>query len=134
MKKIVLCVTTFFIICVLAFLLSEFEIPEDIETEEDRTLNGVIYDKAYYREAADGLRSRAYTYYLFSDKEKKVIEYKYLTAGNGMHHLFEGTFEGSLDNDDGIVITMEGFEPQKAKIDENSEHLYIQKRTGDKKK
>lgn len=65
---------------------------------DDKTYNKVVYDSAYYNSKPDGLRAKAYSYYLFSTSENKVLNYTYSSAGTGISNIYEGTFEGTLND------------------------------------
>ena len=69
---------------------------------KDRTYNGIVYDHAFYCSQSDGLRSRVYRYYFFSESENKVLYITHTTAGAGKTNKHYGTYDGSFDS----VITI----------------------------
>ena len=85
--------------------LSEFDDTNTatVDDTEDRTYHGVLYDVAYGADVKDGLRSKACFRYLFSTAENKAVKCVHLTMGDGKTTVYEGTFEGSLD--DKVTIT-----------------------------
>ena len=92
--------------------------------------DGIIYDTALYSSQKDGLRSRAYYYYLFNNSDHIVLEYRHLTAGAGLSFLTKGTWEGSFEdkiimafpNDDSITKKELTF--SKLKITDNKGNDY----------
>lgn len=108
MKKIA---AVFLVILIAIILLGNDSSKESgpdkkIDNHLDRTYLGTTYDIAFYLSEPDGLRSRAYTYYLFSKEEKKFVKFVRLTAGSGRKSVYFGTYEGSLENK--IRASLEG--------------------------
>ena len=96
--------TCIILICALIFGLVNGG--NEIDDTEDRTYRGTVYDSAYYLSEHDGMRARAYYYYLFCESENKVLMCTHTSAGSGKTYIKYGTYEGSFE--DGITITIDG--------------------------
>ena len=107
MKKSLSVVVLIIALSVIGGCLGSFESSDSQDGKiEENTYNDVVYDKAFCFETKDGLRSKYYAFFLFSESENKVIFCSHHTAGNGTNHFYSGTFEGSLDKS--ISLKMDG--------------------------
>lgn len=128
----------YFFILLLMFLVvgltgcddSQKEINYDDEPIEDRTYDGVVYNKGYFRKASDK-SSASESYYAFNEAEKKVIIER--TGGtkssSGKCTVLEGTYEGEF----GDKVTMK-IKKQNGKVveEEFENFLYFYDVTDDK--
>jgi len=109
-KKILLLLLT-------VFLFVGCDALEDASREADeaeRTYKGVVYDRVYHYHVSHP-RDYSDYYVLFSESEKKVLEYHYTHSRRGNKGFIdlEGTYEGSFGDE--IIITFIDVNKKEAK-------------------
>ena len=97
----------FLVCCVIWGVTSSDSEATKVDDTEKRTYNNTVYDVAYYTDKKDGMRARAYYYYLFCEAENKVLRCFHSTAGSGTTGFKEGTYEGTLGESVTITIYSE---------------------------
>lgn len=97
----------FLMLCVIWGVSSDDSETKKVDNTEKRTYNGTVYDEAYYADKKDGMRAKAYYYYLFSEAENKVLRCSHSTAGSGKTIIKVGTYEGTLGESVTITINSE---------------------------
>lgn len=65
----------------------------------DRTYEGIVYDRAYYRSDNDGLKRRVHTYYLFNETDGLALYISHSTTASGKTVKLYGTYSGSFDDE-----------------------------------
>ena len=90
------------LLIVLCMALSGCSV-ETVDDKEGRTYRGTVYDVAYGKSQKDGLRAKAYTYFLFNTTENTFVKYVHTTAGSGKTTVTTGTYAGSFE--DSVITT-----------------------------